>query len=317
MLYPLLLKAPLKDYIWGGKKLKTEYNKKTELENVAESWELACHRDGHSIILNGEAAGMDDISTMADIRDAIVKRLDYFEERGCQIADQALPYMVFAPAKEYELDDVVGKVINGKGMPSKLAMEQYKTAILLFLGEEYARRGWTMQIHYSALRDVNSVQYTLLGHDSGFDAVDTHNCAPALAKFLNELNKDGHLPKTIISSLNPADNIVIAALLPAFSGTEALGKIQQGAAWWFNNNKEGIEAQLRILASISVLGNTIGTPTDSRSLLSYPRHEYYRRILCNFIGNLVENGEYPADMKTLGKLVEDISYNNACRYFAF
>ena len=265
----------------------------------------------------GEAAGMDDISTMADIRDAIVKRLDYFEERGCQIADQALPYMVFAPAKEYELDDVVGKVINGKGMPSKLAMEQYKTAILLFLGEEYARRGWTMQIHYSALRDVNSVQYTLLGHDSGFDAVDTHNCAPALAKFLNELNKDGHLPKTIISSLNPADNIVIAALLPAFSGTEALGKIQQGAAWWFNNNKEGIEAQLRILASISVLGNTIGTPTDSRSLLSYPRHEYYRRILCNFIGNLVENGEYPADMKTLGKLVEDISYNNACRYFAF
>lgn len=265
----------------------------------------------------GEAADMDDISTMADIREAIVKRLDYFAEKGCQIADHALPYMVFAPAKEYELDDVVGKVINGKGKPSKLAMEQYKTAVLLFLGEEYARRGWTMQIHYSALRDVNTVQYAALGQDSGFDAVDTHNCAPALAKFLDALNKDGHLPKTIISSLNPADNIVIAALLPAFSGTEALGKIQQGAAWWFNNNKEGIEAQLRILASISVLGNTIGTPTDSRSLLSYSRHEYYRRILCNFIGNLVENGEYPADMKTLGKLVEDISYNNACRYFAF
>ena len=265
----------------------------------------------------GEAAGMEDVSTMQDIRDAVIKRLDYFAAQGCQIADHALPYMVFAPAKEYELDDVVGKVINGKGVPSKLAMEQYKTAILLFLGEEYARRGWTMQIHYSALRDVNSAQYSILGHDSGFDAVDTHNCAPALAKFLDALNKKGHLPKTIISSLNPADNIVIAALLPAFSGTEALGKIQQGAAWWFNNNKEGIEAQLRILASISVLGNTIGTPTDSRSLLSYSRHEYYRRILCNFIGNLVENGEYPADMKTLGKLVEDISYNNACRYFAF
>ncbi len=265
----------------------------------------------------GEAAGMEDISTMQDIRDAIVKRLDYFASQGCKIADQALPYMAFVPAKEYELDDVVGKVINGKGQPSKQAMEQYKTAVLLFLGEEYARRGWTMQLHYSALRDTNSVRFASLGADSGFDAVDTHNCAPGLAKFLDALDKEGHLPKTIISSLNPADNIVIASLLPSFTGSEVLGKVQQGAAWWFNNNKAGIEAQLATLASVSVLGNTIGMPTDSRSLLSYSRHEYYRRILCNFIGNLVENGEYPADMKVLGKLVEDISYNNACRYFAF
>lgn len=265
----------------------------------------------------GEAAGVDDISTMQDIRDALVKRLDYFAQNGCQIADHALPYMVFAPAREYELDDVVGKVINGKGSPSKLAMEQYKTAILLFLGQEYARRGWTMQLHYSALRDVNDRAFEILGQDSGFDVVDTHNCAPALAAFLNALDKTGDLPKTIIYSLNPGDNVVIASLLPAFSGTEYLGKVQQGAAWWFNNHKAGIEAQLRTLASISVLGNAIGAPTDSRSILSFSRHEYYRRILCNFIGNLVENGEYPADMKMLGKLVEDISYNNACRYFAF
>ena len=265
----------------------------------------------------GEAAGMEDVSTMQDIRDAVIKRLDYFAGQGCQIADHALPYMAFVPAKEYELDDVVGKVINGKGKPSKQAMEQYKTAMLMFLGEEYARRGWTMQLHYSALRDTNSARVAALGTDSGFDAVDTHNCAPGLARFLDALDKEGHLPKTIICSLNPADNIVIASLLPSFTGSEVLGKVQQGAAWWFNNNKAGIEAQLATLASVSVLGNTIGTPTDSRSLLSYSRHEYYRRILCNFIGNLVENGEYPADMKTLGKLVEDISYNNACRYFAF
>lgn len=265
----------------------------------------------------GESADMDDISTMQDIRDAVVKRLDYFASQGCQIADQSLPYMAYAPAREFELDDVVGKVINGKGQPSKEAMEQYKTAMLMFLGEEYARRGWAMQLHYSALRDTNSTRLTSLGSDSGFDAVDTHNCAPGLAKFLDALDKAGHLPKTIICSLNPADNIVIASLLPSFTGSEVLGKVQQGAAWWFNNNKAGIEAQLATLASVSVLGNTIGAPTDSRSLLSYSRHEYYRRILCNFIGNMVENGEYPADMKTLGKLVEDISYNNACRYFAF
>ena len=264
----------------------------------------------------GTAAGVE-ISTMQDIRDALSKRIEFFASRGCKASDHALEYVFYTPAEEYELDDIVGKVINGKGEPTKNEIEKYKTALLLFLGKEYARRGWAMQIHYSALRDNNSVMFDRLGPDTGFDCIATYNCGEGLVNLLDALNKDGNLPKLVIYSLNPADNAMIGTILGSFHGPEVPGKIQQGAAWWFNDTKLGMEAQLANVGNLSVLGNALGMLTDSRSFLSYTRHEYYRRILCNFIGNLVENGEYPADMKFLGQIVEDISYNNANRYFGF
>ena len=174
-----------------------------------------------------------------------------------------------------------------------------------------------MQIHYSALRDNNSNMYAKLGPDTGFDCIATYNCGEGLVHLMDALNKREALPKMIIYSLNPADNAMIGTILGSFQGPEVPGKIQQGAAWWFNDTKSGMEAQLQNVGNLSVLGNIVGMLTDSRSFLSYTRHEYYRRILCNFIGNLVESGQYPADMEFLGKIVEDISYNNAKRYFGF
>ncbi len=263
------------------------------------------------------AAGMETIETMEDIRKALRVRIDYFEKMGCRASDHALEYCFYNPAEEYELDDIVGKVINDKGEPTKDEIEKYKTALLLFLGKEYARRGWPMQIHYSALRDNNTKMYQKLGPDTGFDCIATYNCGEGLVNLMDALSKMEALPKMIIYSLNPSDNAMIGTILGSFQGPEVPGKIQQGAAWWFNDTKLGMEAQLANVGNLSVLGNAIGMLTDSRSFLSYTRHEYYRRILCNFIGNLVENGEYPADMDFLGKIVEDISYNNANRYFGF
>ena len=263
------------------------------------------------------AAGMDGIETMQDIRDALAKRIEFFASMGCKASDHALEYCFCTPATEEQLDDIVGKVINGKGQPSVKEQEQYKTALLLFLGQEYARRGWAMQIHYSALRDNNSNMFAKLGPDTGFDCIATYNCGEGLVNFLDALNKREALPKTIIYSLNPADNAMIGTIIGSFQGPEAREKIQQGAAWWFNDTKAGMEAQLQNVGNLSVLGNIVGMLTDSRSFLSYTRHEYYRRILCNFIGNLVESGQYPADMDYLGQMVEDISYNNAKNYFGF
>jgi glucuronate isomerase len=159
--------------------------------------------------------------------------------------------------------------------------------------------------------------YSKLGPDTGFDCLATYNCAEGIVAFLDSLNKNNILPKTIFYSLNPADNTMIGSVIGSFQGPGVFGKIQQGASWWFNDSKYGIVNQLTNIANLSILGNILGMVTDSRSFLSYPRHEYYRRILCNFIAKLVENGEYPNDIDYLGKLVQNISYYNAKKYFGF
>ncbi len=264
----------------------------------------------------GEVAGIE-IETMQDIRDALKRRIDFFASMGCRASDHALEYVFCNEAEEYQLDDIVGRILNGKGKPSKDEIEKYKTALLLFLGEQYAERGWAMQIHYSALRDNNSKEYMVQGPDTGFDCIGSYSCGEGIVALLDALNKEGKLPKMILYSLNPTDNAMIGTILGSFQGPEIPGKIQQGAAWWFNDTKTGMIEQLTNVANLSVLGNVLGMLTDSRSFLSYTRHEYYRRILCNWIGKLVENGEYPDDMEYLGKLVEDICYNNAARYFGF
>jgi len=191
----------------------------------------------------------------------------------------------------------------------------FRTEMLLHLGRENAKRGVVMQIHYGVQRNTNTRAFRTLGADTGFDTIAGGGDGIGLARFLDALAQDEALPKTIIYSLDPKDNELIDTIIGSFQGPECPGKIQHGSAWWFSDTKSGMETQLRSLANLSILGNFIGMLTDSRSFLSYTRHEYFRRILCNFLGKLVDNGEYPEDYNMLGKIVEGISYQNAKRYF--
>ena len=255
-----------------------------------------------------------DIKTVDDIKLALSKRLDYFCELGCRATDHGLDYIVYENSDDFSAEDVYKKVMNGEKI-SQSEADVYKTELMLFLGEKIAEKNIVMQLHYGAQRNTNSNMFKKLGADTGFDCISTKNCGEALTGFLNALESRNKLPKTIVYSLNPQDNELIDTVLGCFQGTAAQGKIQHGSAWWFNDTKSGMEAQLKSLANLSLLGNFVGMLTDSRSFLSYTRHEYFRRILCNLIGEWVEGGEYPDDMKTLGKIVEDICFNNARAYF--
>lgn len=260
------------------------------------------------------AAAEIDIKTVSDVKAALEKRLDYFCSLGCCATDHGLDYVVYEPASEESVNEIFKRALRGEKI-SQLEADRYKTELMLFLGEKIAEKGIVMQLHYGAQRNTNTVMFNKLGADTGFDCISVKNCGEALTGFLNALNVNGKLPKTIIYSLNPNDNELIDTVLGCFQGTEAQGKIQHGSAWWFGDTKSGMEAQLKSLANLSLLGNFVGMLTDSRSFLSYTRHEYFRRILCNLLGEWVENGEYPDDKITLETIVKDISYNNAKKYF--
>lgn len=254
------------------------------------------------------------IETVDDVKKALSARLDFFCENGCRATDHGLDYVVYSPASDSEVENIFKTVMNG-GTVAQEDADKYKTAIMLHLGKEYAKHGIVMQLHYGAQRNTNGKMFERLGPDTGFDCISTKSCGEAITGFLNALESENALPKTILYSLNPQDNELLGTILGCFQGTEVAGKIQHGSAWWFNDTKSGMEAQLKSLANLSLLGNFIGMLTDSRSFLSYARHEYFRRILCNLLGEWVENGEYPNDEKTLGKIVCDICYNNAEKYF--
>ena len=256
------------------------------------------------------------ISDLDSLFTALNVRLDYFNDKGCRVSDHGLDYVLFNPTSHEEADAILKKALAGNPISFDEA-EKYKTAVLVFLGKAYAKRGWVMQLHYGALRDNNKAAFTKLGPDTGFDCINTRSCAEGTCAFLNALAEKNALPKTIIYSLNPTDNASIGTILGCFQDSEAAGKIQQGSAWWFNDNKQGMIDQMTSLANLSLLGNFVGMLTDSRSFLSYTRHEYFRRILCNLIGTWVENGEYPCDIKALGKMIQDISFNNTNTYFGF
>lgn len=261
----------------------------------------------------GAAAELN-ISTLDDLKAALSKRLDYFCGLGCRATDHGLDYIVYAPATGFAVDNIFSKVLSG-GRITQNEADQFKTEIMLFLGEKIAEKGIVMQLHYGAQRNTNKKMFDLLGADTGFDCISVKDCGEALTGFLNALEEKGKLPKTIIYSLNPNDDQLIDTVLGCFQGTEAAGKIQHGSAWWFNDTKSGMEAQLKSLANLSLLGNFVGMLTDSRSFLSYTRHEYFRRILCNTVGEWVEAGEYPADFASLKEIIEGISYFNAKNYF--
>lgn len=256
------------------------------------------------------------IRTFRDVLSALAKRLDFFTAMGCRASDHGMDYIMYEPAQDTQIAQIFAKKMEDGALSAKEA-DQYKYAVLRFLGREYAKRGWVMQIHYGAVRNTNTAMYQSLGADTGFDCISTHSSAESIVNFLNDLNQTDELPKTVLYSLNPADNAMLDTVIGCFQGTAAAGKLQHGAAWWFNDTKAGMTAQLTSLASLSVLGNFIGMLTDSRSFLSYTRHAYFRRILCNLLGTWVENGEYPNDQEALGKIVQDISFNNAVRYFNF
>ncbi len=254
------------------------------------------------------------IATVEDVRAALSARIEYFDARGCRSADHGLDYVMFRPVGDEAATAALQKALAGERLTVEEA-EGYQTALLLHCAAEYARRGWVMQLHFSCMRNPNSRMLAALGPDTGFDCIAVTDSCAATYKLLDALEARGRLPKTVLYSLNPADNAWLDTLLGAFQGPEVAGKIQHGSAWWFNDHKAGMTEQLTSLANLSVLGNFIGMLTDSRSLLSYARHEYFRRVLCSLIGRWVENGEYPADMDTLGALVQDICFNNAKRYF--
>lgn len=264
----------------------------------------------------GAAANIE-IHSFGTLCAALDKRIDFFHAMGCRTADHALESAICVPATEKELDAILENALLG--MPAgEYQAAQWRTAIFLHVGRQYHSHGWVMQLHFGCTRNTNSRMFELLGPDMGFDTMNGCGSPHNLTKLLNALEKTNQLPKMVLYSLNPADSEVIAAIAGCFmADAGCAGKIQLGAAWWFNDTKSGMEKQLLDYANATLLGNFVGMLTDSRSFLSYTRHEYFRRILCNFVGQLVKNGEYPNDMGTLGKMVEDICFYNANRFFGF
>lgn len=262
-----------------------------------------------------EVSGMK-IQSFADLKRAILKRMVYFDERGCKVSDHGIDYVVCVPAAEEEVEGIFQKGLKGETLTFE-EIAKYKTAFLQFLGREYHRLGWVMQLHFGCKRNNNGLMFQKLGPDTGYDCINNYAPADQLADFLDSLNRTDELPKTILYSLNPNDNAVIGTVLGCFQDSSAAGKIQQGSAWWFNDHKTGMTEQMTSLANLGMLANFVGMLTDSRSFLSYTRHEYFRRILCELLGGWVENGEYPEDYKVLEDIVRGVSYRNAVKYFGF
>lgn len=256
------------------------------------------------------------IDSFADLKKALANRIDYFNEHGCCASDHALEFVMYRPASDEEIETIFTNRLQGQVL-SKEDELKFKTAFMVFVGGEYTKHGWVMQLHYGAQRDNNTQMFDKLGPDTGYDAIYNYSSSLELSQFLNALDTTNQLPKTIIYSLNPLDDTTIESVMACFQDSSAVAKLQHGSAWWFNDHKKGMIDQMTSLANFGLLGNFIGMLTDSRSFLSYTRHEYFRRILCDLIGNWVENGEYPNDMNTLGQIVKDISYNNTKAYFGF
>ena len=260
------------------------------------------------------SVGKGSLNTVGDVCDALVERLEFFAKLGCRASDHGLDYIPYRPAGASEVNAAFAKAMRGESITVEEA-EQYQTAILLCLGKAYHRLNIAMQIHYSCYRNANERMYEKLGPDTGFDMIAQTTCGIQIARLLSALDKTGECPKTILYSLNGVDNDMLGTMLGCFQSDEVPGKLQLGSAWWFLDTKSGMEAQMRSLANLGLIGNFVGMLTDSRSFLSYARHDYFRRIFCNLVGGWVENGEYPNLDAALKRIVEGVSYANAARYF--
>lgn len=266
------------------------------------------------------AAGMS-ISTFDEFLDALRQRHDYFAQMGCKLSDHGLEQIYAEDYTEAEIARIFDKVRAGRARSGQTLdggeVLKFKSAMLVYLAEMDWEKGWTQQFHLGALRNNNSRMLGKLGPDTGWDSIGDFPQGRAMAKFLNRLDTGDKLAKTILYNLNPADNELIATMVGNFNDGSVVGKVQFGSGWWFLDQKDGMERQINALSNMGLLSRFVGMLTDSRSFLSYPRHEYFRRILCNLFGNDVENGELPNDLDWIGKVVQDICYNNAKTYFGF
>ena len=302
-----------------------EYHKKISLDNAFEtkvrpSWrpdkvfkiELSGFTD--YIAQLGVAADIE-INSFEKLLCALTKRLDHFEQHNCQAADHGIEILRYADIPpEKQLDHILTKRLMNQSL-SEVEIAQFSTAILVWLGKQYHQRNWVMQLHLGALRNNNQRMFKILGPDAGFDSIGDRPIAEPLSSLLGLLDLTDQLPKTILYCLNPRDNEVIATMVGNFQGSDMAGKIQFGSGWWFNDQKDGMQRQLMQLSQMGLLSQFVGMLTDSRSFLSFTRHEYFRRILCNMIGSWMENGEIPADFDLVGNMVRDICFDNAYRYF--
>lgn len=263
-----------------------------------------------------EQASGRSITSLADLLDALRQRRDYFHERGCRLSDHGLDRCYAEPCTETEAGAVFDAARSGRAA-SPEEHGRFASFVMLFLGHLYAERGWTMQLHLGALRNGNTRLLRQLGPDTGFDSIGDFPQAASLAGFLDRLDQDNALPRTILYNLNPADNYVLATMAGNFQDGTIPGKVQFGSGWWFLDQKEAMEWQLNALSSLGLLSRFVGMVTDSRSFMSYPRHEYFRRVLCNLVGRDVESGEIPDAVDLTGPLVRNICHANAERYFDF
>lgn len=255
-------------------------------------------------------------ASFADFLHALGQRIDFFHTRNCRAADHGLESVEFVACSDQEAEAIFHKALASEGSNrlTELEIRKYKTKLLLFLGREYARRGWVMMLHLGTLRDNNLRMFRAIGPDTGFDTIADHNYMSGLSRLLGTLDDQNELPKTMLFNNNPRDNYAIATMIGCFQA-EPRGKMQMGSAWWFNDQKEGMIRQMTALASCGVLSTFVGMLTDSRSFLSYTRHEYFRRLLCDLLGGWVDSGEAPAEMELLGQMIRNICYGNALAYF--
>lgn len=259
-----------------------------------------------------------EISDLNSLLAAYIRRIEFFVENGCLTSDHGMGYIPYSKADSGEVDAILKKALSGEQLTAE-ECDKYKTYMLVFFAKEFSKRGIVMQIHYGVIRNNNTNAFEKLGADTGFDTIAGYECTTNALKLLDEFDKNGILPKMVIYSLNPADNTALDALCGCFCGNEdgVKSKIQHGAAWWFNDHLEGMREQLKSYAATGVLANFIGMLTDSRSFLSYTRHDYFRRLLCDYVGGMIERGEYPCDIEAAGKIVSNISYNNTKEFFGF
>lgn len=257
-----------------------------------------------------------EIYTYDDLRQALYKRIDFFNENGCKLSDHGLDQIYFEDFTESEIKSIFERKRKKEGITPLEALK-FQSAILLFLSESYHKYGWVQQFHLGALRNNNARMHSILGPDTGWDSIGDFSQAKNLSAFLNALDTKDKLTKTIIYNLNPADNEVMATMIGNFNDGSIRGKVQFGSGWWFLDQKDGMTKQMNALSNMGLISCFIGMLTDSRSFLSFPRHEYFRRVLCNLLGDEIKRGELPNDMEWIGKMVSDISYNNAKEYFKF
>lgn len=273
--------------------------------------------DGYNAYLDtlGDVSGIA-IHTYADLCSALRNRIEFFNQNGCKLSDHGLDQIYFEKFTESEVASIFKKKRENRIITPEEALK-FQSAILLFLSENYHEFGWVQQFHLGALRNNNARMHSILGPDTGWDSIGDYPQAQKLSSFLNALDSKDKLTKTIIYNLNPADNEVMATMIGNFNDGSVKGKVQFGSGWWFLDQKDGMTKQLNALSNMGLISCFVGMLTDSRSFLSFPRHEYFRRILCNLLGDEIKRGELPNDMEWIGKLVADISYNNAKEYFKF